>query len=422
MIPTAPEFDIAIIGGGMVGASLASLLSASQPQWRIALLEIHPMQDAPDNNYSSSFDARSTALAYGSAEIFQHLGMWSQLQPRLSAIRQVHVSDRGHLAGSVIDATEQGVDAVGYVVENAWLNKVLTAHVREQKNIIYFAPARVESLVPQQLGALLRVRDKDNLEFNIMCKLAVITDGGDSPIRRALGIDTSVVDYQQTAIIANVAFEQPHQGIAYERFMEQGPMALLPLSEAENYHRAALVWTLPKQEATQHMQMDNRKFLASLQIRFGHRLGRFERVGLRYAYPLQLVTAQEQIRSHVVLVGNAAHLLHPVAGQGFNLALRDCVGLVEVLAEAREQGKSLGELATLQTYLKRQEQDQLVTIQFSDRLARLFSSDQLPLIAVRHLGFVGLASLPWIKKIFATQTMGIAGRRAHWRAASPKHW
>lgn len=411
----ALEFDIAIIGGGMVGASLASLLSASQPNWQIALIEINSLRENTDND-PSSFDARATALAHGSAEIFQQLGVWPQLQQHLTSIHQVHVSDRGHFGGGVIDAAEQKVDAVGYVVENAWLGSVLLAHVQQQKNITYFAPARVETLLPQYQGALLTVRSEANSCFELKCKLAVIADGGESPMRRALGIAKKVIDYHQTAIITNVAFSQPHKGVAYERFTAQGPLALLPLGDSPESRRAALVWTLSEQEAAQHMRGSDTEFLNALQERFGQRLGRFERVGRRYAYPLQLITAEEQIRSHLVLVGNAAHFLHPVAGQGFNLALRDCVALTETLVEAQQQQKIIGELAVLQNYLQRQELDQLLTIQFSDRLVRSFSTSNLPLIALRHLGLISLAGLPAVKKLFAAQTMGTAGRQSRWRA------
>lgn len=399
----------------MVGASLASLLSASQPDSQIALIDINPLNEDA-GNYQPSFDARATALAHGSAEIFQQLGIWSQLQQHLTPIRQVHVSDRGHFGGGVIDASEQHVDAVGYVIENTWLGNVLSTHVQQQKNITYFAPARVESLLPQPQGALLTVRTKADSCFKLNCTLAVIADGGESPMRRALGIASEVVDYHQTAIIANVAFSQPHKSVAYERFTAQGPLALLPLGGSPESQRAALVWTLPEQEAAQLMRGSDAEFLRTLQERFGQRLGRFVRVGLRYAYPLKLITAEEQIRSGLVLVGNAAHFLHPVAGQGFNLALRDCVSLTETLFEAQQQQKSIGELAVLQNYLQRQALDQLLTIQFSDRLVRTFSSSSLPLIALRHLGLISLAGLPTVKKVFAAHTMGTAGRQSRWRA------
>src|SRR5690606_36868274 len=173
------EFDIAIVGGGMVGASLASLLSVSQPDWKIALIDINPLGENA-YNYQSSFDARATALAHGSAVIVQQLGIWSQLQQHLTPIRQVHVSDRGHFSGGVIDAAQQNVDAVGYVIENTWLGNVLSDHVQQQKNITCFAPARVESLLPQPQGALLTVHHKNDSCFKLHCKLAVIADGGES--------------------------------------------------------------------------------------------------------------------------------------------------------------------------------------------------------------------------------------------------
>lgn len=416
MTPTVHEFDIAIIGGGMVGASLASLLAASSCGWRIALIEAQPL--TPVAQYTANFDARSTALSCGSVEIFQQLGIWSALEKHATPIAQVHVSDRGHLAGSVIDASDQGLNAVGYVIENTWLGSVLSSYVQQQKNIQCFSPAQVQSLTPQQNGAELRIDLPDNQQIQLRCKLAVIADGSDSPLRRALGIDATTSDYGQTAIIANVGFSEAHNGIAYERFTDQGPLALLPLGENPDSQRAALIWTLPTADAQTLMSATDADFLAVLQKRFGFRVGRFERVGQRQAYPLQLILAQEQVRSHVVLVGNAAHFLHPVAGQGFNLALRDCASLVEVLASSSASGKKLGELETLQRYVQTQAQDQSLTIQFSDQLVRLFSSSRLPLIALRHLGFIGLAALPPAKKIFSAQTMGTLSHRPRWQRAS----
>lgn len=409
----ALEFDIAIIGGGMVGTSLASLLSASQPQLRIALIEAQPFARTDEVHFQPSFDTRSTALSYGTATILRELGLWDLLQQHITPIAQVHVSDRGHFLGGVIDAKENNLDAVGYVVENAWLGKVLLGHVQAQNNIQCFASSNVTALTPQQNCALLSVKT-DVQEFLIKTALAVIADGGDSPLRTALGIGTQVRAYGQTAIITNVEFSEPHQGVAYERFTADGPVALLPLGESNSAQQSALVWTLPAAQADETLALSDADFLAQLQAQFGFRVGRFNRVAKRFAYPLQLILAEEQIRSHLVLVGNAAHFLHPVAGQGFNLALRDCVCLVETLREAIAENKSPGDLAVLQSYLHKQTLDQQITIEFSDKLVRLFSNDQLPLIAMRHLGLLSLESIPLIKNQFIAQTMGTAGRQFRW--------
>lgn len=410
----ALEFNIAIIGGGMVGTSLASLLAASQPQLRIALIEAQPFARADEIHFQPSFDARSTALSYGTAAILRELGLWALLQQHITPIAQVHVSDRGHFLGGVIDAKENNLDAVGYVVENVWLGKVLLGHVQEQQNIQCFTSSTVTALTPQQDCALLSVRT-DRQEFLIKTSLAVIADGGDSPLRTALGIGTQVRAYGQTAIITNVEFSEPHHGVAYERFTADGPVALLPLGESNNAQQSALVWTLPAAQADETLLLNDVDFLAQLQEQFGFRVGRFNRVAKRYSYPLQLVLAEEQIRSHLVLLGNAAHFLHPVAGQGFNLALRDCVCLVETLREAIMENKSPGDLAVLQTYLDKQALDQQITIEFSDKLVRLFSNDQLSLIAMRHLGLLSLESIPLIKNQFIAQAMGTAGRQFRWK-------
>ncbi len=410
----ALEFDIAIIGGGMVGTSLASLLAASQSQLRIALIEAQPFAHADEIHFQPSFDARSTALSYGTAAILRELGLWEKLQKHITPIAQVHVSDRGHFLGGVIDAQENNLDAVGYVVENTWLGQVLLAHVQLQRNVQCFTSATVSRLTPQQDSALLSIKT-DAQELLIKTSLAVIADGGDSPLRSALGMGTHVRTYGQTAIITNVEFSEPHNGVAYERFTADGPVALLPLGESSSAQQSALVWTLPTAQADEIFSLSDADFLVQLQARFGFRVGRFNRVAKRYAYPLQLVVAEEQIRSHLVLLGNAAHFLHPVAGQGFNLALRDCVCLVETLRQAIAQKQSPGDLAVLQNYLDKQKVDQQITIEFSDKLVRMFSSDQLPLIVMRHLGLLSLESIPLLKNQFIAQTMGTAGRQFRWK-------
>ncbi|RYY01337.1 MAG: 2-octaprenyl-6-methoxyphenyl hydroxylase [Gammaproteobacteria bacterium] len=407
---TQKKFDIAIIGGGMVGASLALLLAQQKPDWKIALLEAQPFIDIDQTQFEKSFDARSTAIAHGSVEILRELGVWGKLSQHATAISQVHVSDAGHLMGGLINSDTYDLDAVGYVIPNAWIGRVLLESLQQQNAIHYFAPVRVEKLTPQKEGAQLTVKCGDEI-FNLDCKLAVVADGGDSPLRKALGIDSHVKHYDQTALIANVAYSEPHKGIAYERFTAQGPLALLPLGESSSATESALVLTLPTNEANDIFALNDADFLQHLQQRFGTRLGKFLLVSQRHIYELKLITASEQIRSRIVLIGNAAHFLHPVAGQGFNLSLRDCVCLVSSLIHGDTAGKILGELSVLQDYLQRQQLDQGLTIEFSDKLVRLFSSSSLPLIALRHLGFVGLDVLPAVKTQFAQQTMGTAGAK-----------
>lgn len=404
------NFDIAIIGGGMVGASLALLVAKQKPNWQIALLEAQPFAEVDQAHYQPSFDARSTAIAQGSVEILRELGVWENLAKHATPISQVHVSDAGHFMGGLIDADTYELDAVGYVIPNAWIGRALLAQLHTKKNIHLFAPVRVEKLIPQQLGAQLLVKSgEDSLE--LQTKLAVVADGGDSPLRKSLGIDSNIKDYNQTAIIANIAYSEAHKGVAYERFTSLGPLALLPLGESASAKESALVLTLPRDQAADVFELSDENFLQHLQTRFGHRLGKFTRVSQRHAYELKLVTASEQIRSHIVLVGNAAHFLHPVAGQGFNLSLRDCVCLVDALIQGDAADKQLGELSVLQDYLNRQALDQTLTIEFSDKLVRLFSSASLPLIALRHLGFIGLDLIPAVKTRFASQTMGTAGEK-----------
>lgn len=402
------NYDIVIVGGGMVGISLALLLRAQRP-WKILVVEAQELavSDSPVSGaYSSSFDARSTALSWSSRNIYQSIAVWPQLKRHLAAIAQIHVSDRGHAGLTRIDAADANVDALGYVVENQWLGSVLLNQLAET-DIQLLGSAGVETIVPLATGMRLGVQQSDQDLQTIDAKLVVIADGAGSSTSKKLGIQSQSSTYGQTGIIANISLEKPHGGVAYERFTDQGPMALLPLTDFKGRPRSALVWTQPSEMAESLMAADEQSFLEQLQTRFGYRLGRFKQLGERVAYPLALTTATEQMRRHLVVMGNAAHSLHPVAGQGFNLSLRDAATLANSLAQA---GEAIGDLAVLQQYQQQQAADQRNTVLFSDSLPKLFGLSSSVIALGRNSGLLAMDLIPSLRNSFAQFGMGMATR------------
>lgn len=391
--------DLAIIGGGLVGASLALALQegAKQRGWKIALIE--PF--APGESYQPSYDARSSALSYGARQIYERLGLWPEIARRAEPILQIHVSDRGRFGAARLLAQEEGVPALGYVVENAWLGRCLWQAL-DAEVVTWHCPAEVVGLQPLTDGYRLQLDDERSLD----CSLAVLADGGRSGLRGQLGIGIRQQPYGQTALIANVTPSEPHRGQAFERFTEDGPQALLPLTE----NRCALIWTRPSGDAGRLLALDDRQFLAELQQSFGYRLGSFRQVGTRHLYPLSLIEAEEQVRPHLVLLGNVAHSLHPIAGQGYNLSLRDTLSLAEALLDSPAEP---GDFSTLLRYQACQRLDQQLTVGFSDRLMRLFSTGAPLLAGGRNLGLLGFDLLPPAKRWFARQAMGLGTRADH---------
>lgn len=387
---------LAIVGGGLVGASLALALQqgAKARGWNIALIE--PFE--PGSEYQPSYDARSTALSYGTRLIYQRLGVWERIAERAEPITQIHVSDRGRAGATRLDASDQQVPALGYVVENAWIGHCLWQALDDEA-VTRHCPAEVEQMQAVAGGYRLTLTTGQVLE----CDLAVLADGGRSALREQLGIAIKTTPYDQSALIANVTPGKPHGGQAFERFTDDGPMALLPLQD----NRCALVWTRPEEDAARLAALPEAAFLDELQQAFGYRLGGFQQVGARHLYPLMLIEAEEQVRSGLVVLGNAAHSLHPIAGQGYNLSLRD----TEALAAALLSGSAkLGDIGVLQAYHRRQRTDQWLTVGFSDRLTRLFAGSALLSVAGRNLGLLGLDLLPPAKAWFARQAMGLGVR------------
>ena len=403
--------DIVIAGGGMVGASLALQLGAVlPPSTRICLLEGFPLpaplaQGRPD--YHPSFDARSTALSYSSRLIYEKLQIWDELQQWLCPIASIHVSSRGRFGSSLLQAGDYGLGALGYVVENAWLGNALVQVLYRQGRVEVRSPVRVLAAQPRDGGMRLQLEGGD--ESVIDTALLLVADGATSGLRRQLGVAVEEKSYRQHALVANVGVAKSHHGRAYERFTDQGPLALLPLLPAGGAaHRSALVWSLSPAEAEHLQACPAEEFLQELQQCFGYRLGRMCQVGERHSYPLSLVQSAEQVRQGVVVMGNAAHALHPVAGQGYNLALRDVAQLGTVLEEALAAGKSPGDIGVLQRYLRRQQPDQARTIQFSDYLPALFMHSDPVLGLARDMALSGLDVLPPLKREFVRHAAGLA--------------
>ncbi|WP_163577104.1 2-octaprenyl-6-methoxyphenyl hydroxylase [Halomonas faecis] len=392
--------DIAIVGGGLVGASLACVLAPLIARYalRVAVIEAAPMSESAQSAWQPSFDARASAIAEGSAQRFQAMGVWEAMAERAATIRRIHVSERGRLGATRLSAEDVGSAALGHVVPNAWMGRVLHRRLAELP-LTWHCPASVEGIEPGEAGYRLRLSDGNVLQAG----LTVLADGGRSGLKERLGIASREVPYDQVALIANVAVSRPHGGTAYERFTREGPIALLPLPGQQ----MALVWTHAKGREQARLALSDGDFLEALQRAFGDRAGRFRRVGSRHAYPLTLITARETIRPGLAVLGNAAHALHPVAGQGFNLALRGVTDLVDTLGEALAAGEAPGDLTTLQAFEARRASDRDAVTRFSDALVRLFDIDDFLFSHARAAGLIGLNLSGPLRRGLARRAMGV---------------
>lgn len=410
MIVTCPKqhYDVVIIGGGMVGSSFALSLAAAMAAPTISMLVVEASSIPSRPSDSDNFDARSTALSYGSSLILKQAGLWQEIVRSAAAIKTIHVSDKGRFGTAQLDCADYGIDALGYVAENQAIGKALAQALAAADNIDHLANATVAQVTPKATGMSLQISVADQAAQELSADLTVLADGGRSPLCSKLGIATTKKDYGQHGLIANIAFAKPHLNQAFERFTESGPLAVLPLPTIDGEHRASLVWTVLEGEVPSLLAMNQIQLIQRLQQSFGDRLGAITRIGTLAHYPLSLNQTSEQVRPGLVLLGNVAHTLHPVAGQGLNLALRDVQALVNSLCAAKGRGEGLGSLKTLQSYAQQQSADQRTTIAATDSLVGLFSSNQLSKVLLRKFGLVTLEMVPSMKRLLAHQAMGLA--------------
>jgi 2-octaprenyl-6-methoxyphenol hydroxylase len=388
----ASAYDVVIVGGGLVGISLAVALKDTS--WRVALIEAA----APRSPSPPSFDDRGLALSIATQRILSSLALWESLQSRATPIKSIHISERGRFAVTRIHAEDYQVSALAHVVLARTLGEVMLESLAAAENCSTMWPARVVGASTRAEAAYLEV-DTPSGHQQIKAGLIVIADGAQSTARNSLRVATHERDYGQTAIVSNVQTSNPHQGIAYERFTPQGPVAMLPQLEG----RYGLVYVRPTALANSAMELSDTEFMAEVQSVFGRRAGDFVAIGRRACYPLRLCVAERVAGQRFVIAGNAAHAVHPNGAQGFNLGVRDVGVLSELLHDADRSHQDPGIEMLTHEYARRCAEDHARTVRYTDLLPRLFYNDLLPLSLLRSLGMltVDLVS-PFKAELFRT--------------------
>lgn len=404
------DYDIIIAGGGMIGTSLG--LALEPLNLRVAVVEAVD-RGAPQQ---PSFDDRSTALSRGTQRTFEAMGLWPDIVAASTPITSIHVSEKGHFGFSHIDAAEQNVEALGYVVINRVLGEVLQSSLAKLDGIEVMCPVRIRGVCLADESVTARIDGADGVR-TVSCRLLVAADGANSTVRDMMGISATRADYGQWAVIGNVLPEKAPQNRAYERFTATGPIAMLPIAD----DRAAFVWIVPAANASELLAIPDAEFTDRLQETFGYRLGRFSRVGTRASYPLALTKANGLIARRSVVVGNAAHGLHPFAAQGFNLGIRDVAALCDCIYEAQLENETASEWARpgptdpgsatiLDNYANWRRGDQQKVVRLTDGIVRLFADEHRIVRLLRNMGMLGFDLIPGVRKTFAKHTMGLAGR------------
>ena len=419
------SIDIIIVGGGLAGLSMAAALSSLPVNITIVESAQSTFDSAEktetrpeEKEYSPSFDDRALALSLASIKILHNIGVLAiEDVASLTPIEHIHVSDKGHIGMLRMTAAEVGETDLGKVIPAPLLGEkleqfIVKANFPAQINVFDEASVQAVHHHADRVDVHVQKGDKEQL---LSAKTIILADGGRSSIADQIGLPASTTDYEQIAVLANVAVDKAHQNTAYERFTDTGPIALLPLRQNE----FKLVWTTLPQDQEMRLDCSDDEFLSALQQRFGFRAGSFTKVGRRVAYPMRSTKRAQIVSGRVALIGNAAHSLHPIAGQGFNLGLRDVACLAEILAEQLIQQADLGDVTALMRYQSWREQDIQRTAGFTDKLVKIFSTSAKPMAILRSAGLLALDRQPQFKREFMRKLMGVSGQRFKLLAGVP---
>lgn len=408
--------SVVIIGGGNVGLSFALLLAHQGIASTLIEKNTYPTISPEEDEKREHFDSRNIALSRRTVQIYDQIGLWPVLQSHACRIDQVDISEQDSFGQATLDKTAEGVESFGQVMENAWLGKklLLAAAAHPLINLMDGTQVTAIEQSAQEVSVTLVDHQDKTTTHTLTADLLVACDGQDSPARQLLGINVNRHDYQQVAIVGVVMTDKPHQHVAIERFNPAGPVAVLPLIDADGDgrtpiqqgYRRSVVWICPQGEEQRYLTDDD-YFIHTIQQAFGDRAGRFVKAGKRGAYPLTKVIAERQVSGRCVMMGNAAHTLHPVAGQGFNLCMRDADTLAKMLGQQVMRGADIGDLTMLQQYEKRRKADQKRVEIFCDTIVYGFTQRHPLLKVARNIGLVAFDKVPFVKPLVATFAMGL---------------
>lgn len=389
--------EAVIVGGGLIGLTLGIALGRSGIETIVVEREL------PERIRSATFDGRTSAIAFGSRQVLEALGLWRAVGQEAEPILDIRVADGDSLLFLHYDHRDIGTNPFGHIIENRHLRKTLLKSVGEVPKLKLKAPAEVRRIERQACGVVVHLDSGDTIEGQI----SIAADGRNSPAREAAGIRTLRWSYPQTAIVCTVHHEKPHRGVAVEHFLPAGPFAILPMTK----NRSSIVWTEKSTLVPSLLALEPDAFLQELSCRFGDYLGALEVVGKRWSYPLSLVLAGRYFDDRLVLVGDAAHGIHPIAGQGLNLGFRDVASLVECLVAAHRLGLDLGYGVHLERYQRLRRFDNFLMAAATDGLNRLFSNDVAPLRFVRDTGLAAVNRFSPMKRRLMRHAMGMTARR-----------